>query len=76
MQWLAYRLVRTESVRGSLVARLRTMPSVAVFSWLLQVVVVVGDEGRSSTSPPPDAAAASFWVEGLVFCFHLEDLEL
>jgi hypothetical protein len=52
------------------------MSCVAVFSWLLQVVVVVEDEGRPSTSPPPDAAAASFWVEGLVFCFHLEYLEL
>jgi hypothetical protein len=51
------------------------MPSVAVFSWLLQVVVAVEDEGRSSTPPPADAAVSSFWVEESVFCFHLEHLE-
>jgi hypothetical protein len=51
------------------------MSYVAFFSWLLQVVVVVEAEGRSSTYPPADAAAASFWVEGLVFCFRLEHLE-
>jgi hypothetical protein len=52
------------------------MSSVAAFSWLLQVVVVVEAEERPSTSPAADAAASSFWVEGLVFCFHLGYLEL
>jgi len=54
---------------------LLTLSSAAVFSWLPQVVVVVEAEGRASPSHPVDAAAASFWVEGLAFCFHLEHLE-